>query len=165
MQRSSIVIIIVAVILLLLASLPLLSRLNTTAPPMSQITAQQWLDNVSKIAENRNIDGLMNLCTPDARIFGRDAAQSRILLVQLYNQAGPEPIKIDISNLTVAANNNTATLDFNASVSQMGDSSGIEWIKSTYHLILQKREIRHWFGLFHTEQWQVIEADGKVPEE
>ncbi len=163
MQRSSIVIIIVAVILLILASLPLWSRLNTTAPPMNQISAQLWLDNVTKIAENRDIDGLMDLCTPDARIFGRDDAQSRILLVQLYKQAGTEPIKINISNLQVSANNDTATLDFNAAVSQMDETSDIDWIKSNYHLILQKREIKHWFGLFHTEQWQVIEADGKVP--
>ncbi len=165
MQRSSIVIIIVAVILLIHAPLPLLSHLNTKAPPMDRITAQQWLDNACTIAQNRNIDELMNLCAPDARIFGRDTAQCRLLLVQLYKQAGSEPIKIDVSNLRISANNATATLDFTADVTQMGDSSGIDWIKSNYRLILQKREIKHWFGLYHTERWQVIEADGEIPQE
>jgi hypothetical protein len=165
MQRSSIVIIIVAVILLILASLPLLSRLNKKAPTMDRVTAQEWLENACTIAQNRDIDGLMNLCAPNARIFGRDKEQCRLLLAEMYRQAGSEPIKIDISNVNVSANSSTATVDFTADVAQMDDSSEIDWIKSHYRLILQKREITHWFGLYHTEQWQVIEAYGRIPED
>jgi hypothetical protein len=159
MRRSSVVVLIMAGLLLAAMAFLYVRSFDTIAPPMSVQVATDLLNRGKAALERRDVEGIMELTAPDARLLGRSPEQMRTILNQAMAELGREHLTITWSDVSARQTDNTAYVSFNLQVGQKTAGFDATYYNSRIRLELQKVRIPHWFGLYSTEEWRVSLAD------
>src|SRR5258708_16943303 len=155
MRRSSAILLSIALALLMVATVGYLFASNPSAPPMTPIVAQDFLDRGKRMLEARDVDGIMSLFSSDARIFGRSASQMRPVIEQVLREVGSQPLSVGLSHLDVHQNRDGALISLHDDISQRLARADASYYRPRLHFVLHREKVSRLLGLFSSEEWRI----------
>src|SRR5579871_5348754 len=138
MRRSSCVVLIVAVVLLGVAGLLYLRGLDTQAGPMTPQAASAFLQRGKKATEERDVEGIMDLISPNARILGQTPEQMRALLSRSMRELGSGHFTVVINGVEAKQEGGKAYISFDMDLDQHTSAADTHYYHAHISLALEK---------------------------
>lgn len=161
MRRSSLWLLILAFILLIVAVVGFVGSSAPAAPPMNVKVAQAFLDRGKELLERHDVDGMMSLFSPDARIMGRSPGQIRPVLEQTMRELGGNSLTVKFSGLEVQPASDSATISVSLDISQHFAKTDASYYRPRFHITINKERVPRLFGLTSREEWRIRLLDSE----
>jgi len=157
MHRSSRIALTIGLVCLVAAMLLYSTPTNVHAPPLSPEVALGIIRNGSEALRNRDVEGVMRIFTPDAKILGVDADRMREILRFSFPQMRG-PLEIVIRNLHVRPVGAKGEVSFQMDVTEhTRQMDAVYFPNLAVEMTVAKRRSTRWFGLTTWEEWKVTQ--------
>ena len=157
MRRSSWIALVLAVVLLLTAGA--LYRISSAqpAPPMTRRLGVEMLERGKRAVETSDADALMALFTDDAMILGRRPDDFRKVIEKAFSELKGN-FRVETSHVEVETGSANAEIRFVMDLGQRDERmDAVYFPQVRMRAKLVKALTPRWLGLFHVEEWRVIE--------
>ncbi len=163
MRRSSRIVLLLAVVVLVTALVLYLRISNSTAPRMTAEEAARFIARGKVAVEQGDTDAIMNMMSPQARILGRNTDDMRTILGSALSQIRGH-LNVKTRNLHFKQSRSTAELTFDLDLVQ--DTKGVSatyFLDHHFTVKLERTTSTHLLGLYHNEDWLIIELTSDPP--
>ncbi len=161
MRRSSWVLLGLAGLILVFSVLLYAHAGTYPAPPMNNQTASRIIDKGRAALERRDVDAIMDLMAPTARVLDRRPDELRTLLTRAMEEVQGH-LDVTVRNLMARQEQSRAVATFDMDIGQKS-LNAVYYPNLHVRLILDRVPISHWLGLFTTEEWKIAEVTTDPP--
>jgi ketosteroid isomerase-like protein len=144
-----------ACLLLIVAGLLVLHSRDKKAPPMSQAYATEFLQRGVTAFQRQDVDGVMALMSPKAKILDRTEEQLRPPINQAMKEVGSNNLTAKCTRVEAQQQGDRATVSFDLEIGQHTKNSDITFYRTRMHALLEKQRESHWMGLYSEEDWKI----------
>lgn len=163
MKRNSLIAVIAACLLLGLAFVLFLRPFDRKAPPLTSGAMEGLLRTGGSYLLHRDIDGLMSLTVPGARIMGKRPEQTRMLLVRAMRDLGPGGAELRWTGLSVTPEGDGYQVSADMQVLERGGASQTTFYSGRVIYRMQRVKYSRWLGLAEVEEWRIGDISLSVP--
>lgn len=163
MHRSSRIALTLGLVFLAAAMLLYSTPASIHAPPLSADLARRVVQRGADALRRRDVEGVMRLFTPTARILGADTNRMREVLASSFPQMRG-PLEISIRNLKVRRIGARGEVSFHMDVGEhTRQMDAVYFPDLAITLTLAKTKSARWFGLTTVEEWKITEMTATPP--
>ncbi|MGC8667622.1 MAG: hypothetical protein ACP5VE_05860 [Chthonomonadales bacterium] len=157
MHRSSRIALTIGLLSLAAALLLYSAPARMHAPPLSAGVALRIVNTGADALRRRDVEGVMRLFTPTARILGADADRMREILRFSFPQMRG-PLDISVRNLRVQSIGGKGEVSFHMDVGEHTPRMDAVYFPNlAVKMTLVKTRSARWLGLTTVDEWKVAE--------
>lgn len=164
MRRSSWFILLAALaILLTLAALYVLQN-TAEEPPMSEEAARQFVSRGVQRFNAGDMNGLLALFAPDARVLGQPMHNLKKALNRATHEMGSARLRATTANVRAVDAGTHWIISTDLTVDEQRPDADIQYFRSKVTAELRKSRTSSLFGLRETEAWKIaaVRADPEI---
>lgn len=159
MKRSSWMALGAAGIVLAASTAFYLSVVNRTAPALTTRVVAGLIEKGKQALDRGDVDGIMQLMTPDARVIGRRPESIRNLIRKALNEV-QTPLQAKTGRITLKSEGGEHIATFDLEIGQeTGEMKAVYFPSLRVRLHLQRVRTPQWLGLYTVEEWRIAQFD------
>ena len=161
MQRSSKKLLVVALLVMFIGVAAWIFLGNHPAGPFNQDVAQHIVDTGVAAFQSRDVDGVMQLISPETDFLQRGADQMKNILRQTMEELGTTNLKVICTNLQVQPGDLHGSFGADVAVTENTAKSKIVYYKFHININVARQKTPFFYGLGTRESWQITSASAE----
>ncbi len=163
MRRSSWIMLILAAVVMA-ACIGLYARAGTYAdPPLTTQLASKMIERGESALERHDVNGIMDLMAPNAKILGRNTEETRTLIGNAFQEIQGH-LEVTTRNLQARQQGDHGEADFDMDIGQKTSAMKAVYYPNVHvRLTFERLPISHWMGLFTTMEWKISDMTTDPP--
>lgn len=159
MRRSSLRLLVLAAAFVLSSLAIIIVYQKSSAPPISRRFVETMLARGKNALERRDVDAIMSLFSPDAKILERSPSQVHAVLEQTMKELGAASLTAEFKNLEFHSSGESAIVSLDLAISQHLQNVDASYFRPHINFVLRKVRTPYFLGVLSREEWKIEQFD------